>query len=159
MQNALLPAPQEPDQLLQQQPKAGLLAADVDRLKRSLDQSVSANTRAMYASAWRSFEAWDQARGNLSLPAAPPLVAAYLAYLAYLAEERHLSVASIRLHRAALAAIHKSAGHEDPTDNEGVRRAMKGVKGGGAHLKADTPKLPSGISPFAAMWLTNSEVP
>ena len=114
MQNALLPAPQEPDQLLQQQPKAGLLAADVDRLKGSLDQSVSANTRAMYASAWRSFEAWSQARGNLSLPAAPPLVAAYLAYLA---EERHLSVASIRLHRAALAAIHKSAGHEDPTDN------------------------------------------
>ena len=47
--------------------------------------------------------------------------------LAHLAEERRLSVATIRLHKAALAAVHKAAGHEDPTDNEGVRRIMQGI--------------------------------
>ena len=80
--------------------------------------------RAMYASAWRSFEAWTEARGNLPMPASPPLAAAYLAHLA---EECRLSVATIRLHRAALAAIRKTNGHEDPTDHQGVRWVMKGI--------------------------------
>ena len=54
-----------------------------------------------------------------SLPASPQLVATYLTHLA---EERGLSVATIRLHKSALAAVHKAHGHEDPTDHEGVRR-------------------------------------
>ena len=49
------------------------------------------------------------------------------AYLLELAEECKLSVASIRLHKAALAAIHRSAGHEGPTLHEGVRRVMGGI--------------------------------
>ena len=36
-------------------------------------------------------------------------------------------MATIRLHKAALAAEHKAAGHDDPTENEGVRRVMKGI--------------------------------
>ena len=78
----------------------------------------------MYASAWRSFQAWALGRRNLSLPASPQVVAAYLAHLA---EDRGLSVATIRLHKAALAAVHKTHGHDDPTDHEGVRRIMKGI--------------------------------
>ncbi len=58
-------------------------------------------------------KAWVQGRGNLSLPASPQVVAAYLAHLA---EDRGLSVPTIRLHKAVLAAIHKAAGHDDPTD-------------------------------------------
>ena len=49
------------------------------------------------------------------------------AYLTQLAEERRVSVATVRLHRAALAAIHKAHSHEDPTDHEGVRQVMKGA--------------------------------
>ena len=60
----------------------GLTDTDVLRIGQSLDSSVSKNTRAMYASAWRSFEHWTQAHGNLSLPASPPLAAAYLSHLA-----------------------------------------------------------------------------
>ena len=78
----------------------------------------------MYASAWRSFQAWALGRGNLYLPASPQVVAAYLAHQA---EERGLSVATIRLHKAALAAVHKTHGHDDPTDHEGVSRIMKGI--------------------------------
>ena len=70
----------------------------------------------MYNSAWRGFDAWTQARGALALPASPSLVAAYLAHLA---EERRLSVATVRLHKAD--------GHPDPTDNEPVRQIMKGI--------------------------------
>ena len=124
MQNPLLPVSHAAGQLPQRQPGAGLLAADVDRLRRSLDQSVSDNTRAAYGSAWRSFEAWARARAALTLPASPALAAAYLSHLA---EERRLAVATVRLHKAALAAMHKAAGHDDPTDNEGVRRVLQGI--------------------------------
>ena len=58
------------------------------------------------------------------MPASPALVAAYLACLA---EERGMSVATVRLHKAALAAVHKAAGHPDPTDNEPVKQIMKGI--------------------------------
>ena len=62
--------------------------------------------------------------GALALPASPQLVAAYLSHLA---QNRRLSVATVRLHKAALAAVHRAAGHDDPTDNEGVRRVLQGI--------------------------------
>ena len=127
LQNPLLPAPVDKPNVTSPAPATGLTSADLARLRRSLGSSVSDNTRAMYNSAWKSFEAWAQARGAMSLPASPPLVAAYLAHLA---EERRLSVATIRLHRAAIAAIHKANGHQDPTDHEGVRGTMKGIAPG-----------------------------
>ena len=65
----------------------GLTDKDRKRIKDALDRSVSANTRTMYASAWRSFEKRVQARGVPSLPAPPELIAAYLLELA---EERQL---------------------------------------------------------------------
>ena len=48
-------------------------------------------------------------------------------------------MATIRLHRAALAAIHKAHSHEDPTDHEGVRQVMKGIsrRHGKWHESAD----------------------
>ena len=124
LQNPLIPAPaNQPSDNLPAS-TSSLTTADLARLRHSLDSSVSDNTRKMYASAWRGFEAWAQGRGALALPASPPLIAAYLAHLA---EERRLSVATVRLHKAALAAIHKAHGPADPTDNEGVRRIMQGI--------------------------------
>ena len=37
------------------------------------------------------------------------------------------SVATLRLTKSALAAVHRSSGHQDPTDNEGVRKVMVGL--------------------------------
>ena len=124
LQNPLLPVPVDEPNVTSPATPTGLNNADLVRLRRSLDSSVSDNTRAMYNSAWRSFESWAHGRGALSLPASPPLVAAYLAHLA---EERRLSVATVRLHKAALAAVHKASGHPDPTDNEPVKQIMKGI--------------------------------
>ena len=78
LQNPLIPAPANQPSDNPPAPAAGLTTADLARLRHSLDSSVSDNTRTMYASAWHGFESWAQARGALSLPASPSLIAAYL---------------------------------------------------------------------------------
>ena len=130
-------------------PETRLNGADLARLRRSLDSSVSDNTRTMYNSAWRGFETWGEGRGTMTLPASPPLVAAYIAHLA---EERRLSVATVRLHKAALAAIHKAADHPDPTDNEAVRQIMKGIAR--AHGKVQKQARPLTAEALAAVKAT-----
>ena len=116
----------------------GLTDQDRRHIEDALDRSVAANTRLSYASAWRSFEEWTQTRGVPSLPAPPELVAAYLLELA---EEREMSVSTIRLHKAALAAIHRSTGHEDPTLHEGVKRVMGGIARSKGHAQRQAKPL------------------
>ena len=149
LQNPSLPVLVEDPGTTTPAPTAGLTAADLARLRHSLDSSVSDNTRAMYNSAWRGFESWAQARGALALPASPALVAAYLAHLA---EERRMSVATVRLHKAALAAVHKAAGHPDPTDNEPVKQIMKGIAR--AHGKPQKQAKPLTAEALAAVKAT-----
>ena len=48
------------------------------------------------------------------------------AFLAELAEEGK-SVATLQLTKSALAAVHRSTGNQDPTDDEGVRKVMAGI--------------------------------
>ena len=102
----------------------GLTVQDHHRIQEALDSSTSANTRRAYNQAWRRFEAWANDRGlGHPLPATPELVAAFLAELA----EEGKSVATLRLTKSALAKVHRSSGHPDPTDNEGVRKVMAGI--------------------------------
>ena len=110
----------------------GLTVQDQRRIQEALDSSTSANTRRAYNQAWRRFEAWAKERGRgYPLPATPELVAAFLAELvaAFLAElaEEGKSVTTLRLTKSALDAVHRSTGHPDPTDNEGVRKVMAGI--------------------------------
>ena len=123
-QQDLLPVNITPSEQALPAAAEGLGPTDLQRIRQSLDSSVTENTRASYRSAWKDFERWAQARATLAMPASPALIAAYLSHLA---EDRRLSVATVRLHLAALAAIHKAAGHPDPTDNESVRQIMKGI--------------------------------
>ena len=89
---------------------SGLTAQDQRRIQQALDSSTSANTRRAYNQAWRRFDAWaaDPGQGH-PLPATPELVA------------------TLRLTKSALAAVHRSTSHQDPTDNEGVRKVMAGI--------------------------------
>ena len=57
------------------------------------------------------------------MPATPELAAAFLLELA----EQGLSVATLRLQKAALGRAHRSIDHPDPSDTEGVRRVMAGI--------------------------------
>ena len=61
LQNPLLPVPVEDPNTATPTLATGLNNADLARLRRPLDSSISDNTRAMYNSAWRSFEAWARA--------------------------------------------------------------------------------------------------
>ena len=92
-------------------PGANLTSTHIQRIRSSLDQSTSDNTRKSYASAWASFQSRARIRGATAMPASPALVAAYLTHLA---EERCVPV-------TAIVALHKAAGHQDPTDSEGVK--------------------------------------
>ena len=49
------------------------------------------------------------------------------AYLTELAGAHQLSVATIRLHRFAIGAVHRNAGFDDPTAHEGVRGVLAGL--------------------------------
>ena len=98
LQNPLLPVPRDEPESLPAVLPAGLTGGDVEMIRQSLDQSVSDNTKAAHASAWRNFEDWAEGRTARALPASPQLVAAYLSHLA---QERRLSVATARLHKAA----------------------------------------------------------
>ena len=94
----------------------GLTIQDQRRIQEALYSSTSANTRRAYNQAWRRFEAWAAFRGRgHPLPATPELVAAFLAELA----EEGKSVATLRLTKSALAAIHRSTGHQAPPTTRG----------------------------------------
>ena len=102
------------------QSSGGLLASDRRRVAAALADSISPNTRRAYAQAWQRFETWTKGRGLSPLPASAEVVAAFLA-------ERGFLVATLRLSKSALAAVHRATGHPDPTKVEGVRRVMAGI--------------------------------
>ena len=104
-------------------PPQGLSLLDLQRIRSALERSTSANTRRAYDQAWRRWVAWSRARGARAMPATPELAAAFLLELA----EQGLSVATLRLQKAALGRAHRSIDHPDPTDTEGVRRVMAGI--------------------------------
>jgi len=96
---------------------------DRQRLQEAMASARSASTRRCYRSQWNLWRQWAQARGHNIMPAAPMAVADYLLDRA----EDGASIATVKLARSALAAIHKDAGHPDPTDNDGVRRVLAGL--------------------------------
>ena len=57
-------------------------------------------------------------------PSSPPLVAVYLGHLV---EERRLSVVTIQVHKAALAAVHRVRGHQEQSDNMSVRTMIEKI--------------------------------
>lgn len=95
----------------------------------------SSATRRAYASDWSHFSAWCEAAGEISLPAEPITVGRYLAQLA----DAGRKVATIERRVAAIRAAHKAALFEPPTNAEGVKTVMRGIrrtKGGEQTKKA-----------------------
>ena len=83
----------------------------------------AASTRKAYGTDFRLFKAWCDAKGAQALPAAPETVAAYLASQAATSKPSTLGrrVAAIRY-------AHKLAGLETPTDAEGVKATVRGIR-------------------------------
>jgi len=83
----------------------------------------AASTRKAYGTDFRLFKAWCDARGVPSLPAAPETVAAYLA-----AHASTSKASTLGRRVAAIRYAHRLAGLALPTDAEGVKATMRGIR-------------------------------
>jgi hypothetical protein len=81
-------------------------------------------TRSACATDWRCFSIWCLARGATPLPAHQGIVAAYLSWLA----DSGRKSSTIGRRAASIAYHHKLAGHEPPTNAEGVKATLRGIR-------------------------------
>lgn len=81
-------------------------------------------TRDAYRAQWSAFEAFCQAHGQSSMPAAPATVAMYLSARA--GEGRKVSTLALAL--AAISQAHALAGHDSPRSTTLVRETFKGIR-------------------------------
>jgi Phage integrase, N-terminal SAM-like domain len=95
------------------------LAAAIDLAKAE----KAASTRRAYGTDFRLFREWCEARGVSALPAAPETVAAYLA-----ANASTSKASTLGRRVAAIRYAHKLAGLALPTDAEGVKATMRGIR-------------------------------
>jgi hypothetical protein len=59
--------------------KSLLTASDAERIATAIEAELAPSTREMYAGAWRQWERWCRGRSINLRPAAPELLAAFLA--------------------------------------------------------------------------------
>jgi len=95
------------------------LAAAVDLAQA--EKAVS--TRKAYGTDFRLFRTWCDTKGVSALPAAPETVAAYLA-----AQARTSRPSTLGRRVAAIRYAHKLAELPLPTDAEGVKATMRGIR-------------------------------
>ncbi|WP_436005387.1 tyrosine-type recombinase/integrase [Knoellia sp. LjRoot47] len=106
-----------------------VLAGDVERVARYADASRAEATRRAYASDIRSWEAWCRGRGVHPLPADPLHVVAYLTGLA----DSGASPVTVARRLSGISDAHRVAGHAPPSEHEGIRRVMRGVRRAAVH--------------------------
>jgi Phage integrase, N-terminal SAM-like domain len=105
-------------------PLPALPAADLERAVNFAKQDKAESTRKAYRSDFAAFTAWCGSRGVASLPATPETVAAYLTAEA----EAGLKPSTIGRRCAAIGHAHKLAGDEPPTNAEGVKATLRGIR-------------------------------
>ena len=92
------------------------------------------STRKAYGTDFRLFKVYCDGKGVSALPASPETVAAYLA-----TEAQNAKPSTIGRRVAAIRYAHKLAGLESPTDAEGVKATVRGIRrtfGGARNKKA-----------------------
>ncbi|EAQ34690.1 hypothetical protein NB311A_02601 [Nitrobacter sp. Nb-311A] len=100
------------------------LVDPMESVRAYLEAEKSEGTRLAYASDWRQFEVWCDGAAEVMLPADPLLVARYLAHLA----DRKLRPSSIVRASAAIGWMHKSKGYAPPSEHEGVKSVLRGIR-------------------------------
>lgn len=102
----------------------GELVEQFASVRDYLNAEKSDATRRAYASDFADFTAWCEASGEQSLPATPMVTARYLASQA----DRGKRASTIVRRCAAIRYAHRMAGHEPPTNAEGVRAVLRGIR-------------------------------
>ncbi len=101
-----------------------LTVAEIDATMAYAEAAASPATLVAYASDWRDFSIWCLARGATPLPAHVGIVATYLSSLAHSGRKS----STIGRRAASIAWHHKRAGHEPPTNAEGVKAVLRGIR-------------------------------
>jgi len=94
-------------------------------LKRALgyiEKADAEGTRRVYASDWRHFNAWALRAGFEPLPASPATIAAYLT-----SQAGGFALATLRRRLAAIARVHREAGHHFDSKDPIIRNALRGI--------------------------------
>lgn len=99
------------------------LAALVDTARGFIDDAKAPATRRAYASDWAHFAAWCARHGHASMPAAPEIVALYIADLAGVK-----APATIQRRLTSISVAHRTAGHETPTRAGVVADTWRGIR-------------------------------
>jgi site-specific recombinase XerD len=120
------------------------LAAAVGYAKAEKAQA----TRKAYGTDFRLFTAWCDSKGAVSLPALPETVAAYLASEA----GAGVKPSTIGRRVAAIRYAHKLASLPTPTDAEGVKATVRGIRR--THGAAKVRKAPAVASKVLGMVAT-----
>jgi site-specific recombinase XerD len=126
----------------------GLGAIPEDEIERTLgyaENEKAIASRRAYATDWRQFALWCEARTVVPLGCAPGVVAAYLSDLAHQGRK----ASTIGRKAAAIGYHHKIAGLEPPTGFEGVKAVMRGIRR--TIGTARTQKTPATADVIAAM--------
>jgi site-specific recombinase XerD len=100
------------------------LAPELENARDYARAEKSPATRRAYRSDFEIFRCWCEGKHVRALPAAPQVVAAFLA-----AEvSRGSKVSTIGRRLAAIRYAHKLAGHEPPTNSEAVKATLRGIR-------------------------------
>ncbi len=92
-----------------------------------VEASRAPSTQKAYEADWRRFTLWCQQRATAALPATPALVAVYLSFLA----DGGLAPPSVSRALAAIAHVHRRAGHVPPQstrDGMVITDALAGIR-------------------------------
>jgi len=100
------------------------LRAEVEAVRGYVEAAAAPATRRAYASDWRRFSSWCEARGLEALPALPETVATFLASEA----EAGRRASTIGRRVAAIRAAHERAGAAAPTSAPEVRVTLSGIR-------------------------------
>lgn len=100
------------------------LVDPLSSVRSYLEAEKSDNTRRAYRADWADFHTWCERVKVRSLPAEPIDVARYLAQLA----DSGRKTSTIQRRAAAIASLHKAASFEPPTNFEGVKAVMRGIR-------------------------------
>jgi site-specific recombinase XerD len=82
------------------------------------------STRRAYSTDFRLFEEWCATRSSSTLPASPEAVAAYLAH----GVSQGAKASTLGRRVAAIRYAHKLANLPTPTDSEGVKATLRGIR-------------------------------
>lgn len=97
---------------------------EAERLGETLKYGRSENTKKTYASAWKAWESWCQARSHSPLPASPEVLALYVADI--VAAGKSLNTA--RMAVTAVGVAHKLSGAGRPDRADCVKETLAALR-------------------------------